>query len=203
MLIPPINSEGLFRLQVPLDTLIRNDIRYKVSAIRNISEILEEDIDVKTIIYLDQGLTEEDYNEDLVNKNPIVILVNPSNEYFNIPSSKILSIPDVTGIVFKDKVIVINLGQIYDTLSLDYILDDLKDIVIDNVGITPTIEIMDVSQQIIYTEDELKEFEQKRAGTIANNTDTCKNRLTKSIELIEGLKARLEIYVERLKQLEA
>ena len=100
MLIPKINSNGLFRVKEPLNSIIRTDIRYNVKAIRTISEIIEDDIDVKALIYTDQSLTDENYISDLENDIPIVTLVSPSNEYFYIPANMLLSVPDVTGVLY-------------------------------------------------------------------------------------------------------
>lgn len=201
MLIPAINSKGIFRVKNPLDNLIRNDIHYTVSAIRNIKEILEDEIDVLLLVYLDQGLTKEQYNSDLENNVPIITLKSPSNEYFYIPGTFILSINDQTGVKYRERVIVINLGQIPANLNLEHIKEDLKDVVTSQVGLESSVEFMDVSQDIIYSEDEHTIFEHRRLAAITTN-ETCRLKLIKAYDIIEKLNNKVLLLAERLKNKE-
>ena len=201
MLIPPINAEGKFQLLTPLNQLLSPDTMYRVTAIRSIPEVEEDDLDVKQLIYLDQNLTEENYNKDLEDRVPIITLTSPGNLYYYIPASFIVSIPEVTGVTYTERVIVINLGQIPKKLPIDYIFDDLKDLVLANLGLESTVEELTTSQEILYTYDEDKAFKAKLDASKANNNSTIV-RLNKANNIINELTNRINILANRLKELE-
>jgi len=200
MLIPNINAKGLFRVKEPLNNLIRDDIRYRVKAIRTISEIIEDDIDVKGLIYIDQGLDEITYEEDLKIDIPIITLVSPSNEYFYIPANLLLSIPDVTGVLYTEKAIIISLGETPKGDTYEYIHEELKSLIISKLGIEPNIEEMSLSQDIIYSTEEDKVFKQKITA-LQNDNQTLVSRLKKALETIDGLKEKEKNLVEIINNL--
>jgi len=85
-ILPHINLSGTFKLKSPLDTLISEKVIYTVDSIKNITSLIEDDIDVETLVYTSQGLTTTNYLEDLKNKIPIVTLKSEGNALFHIPA---------------------------------------------------------------------------------------------------------------------
>jgi hypothetical protein len=77
-------------------------------------------------------LLETDYNYDLSNNIEIVTLSNGSDFYY-IPSNRILSVPVIDGVIYRNKVISIPLGNIPDDLNLKTLLDNLNDSTVSNL----------------------------------------------------------------------
>jgi hypothetical protein len=195
-LIPPINSVGRFKLKDPLSKLINPDVNYKVVSVRSIKDMIESDEDVLTFIYLNQGLTETDYQNDVSINIPIVTLISPSEEYLYIPANRILSIPDVTGYRFRRKIISVDLGYVPDDTDLTWLEDEIKDLVTTMYGVNPEVDTLDASPTYLYTKQDYDEFETSRTNTVTNTT-TCYGRL-KEIEkklalMKDKLKAVLKI----------
>ena len=74
-LLPPLGLRGVFKLEQPLDSILNPNLTYTVFGIESINKLLTDGIDVKTIIYVNQGLTIDDYMVDLEN-NTISIRKN-------------------------------------------------------------------------------------------------------------------------------
>lgn len=190
-LLPPINSVGRFTLKSPLDTLLRDDINYKVISIRTIKEMLESDEDVLQFVYLNQGLTKDNYESDIINDIPIITLISPDNSYYYIPANLLSSIPDITGIKFRNKIIAVNLGIIPDDTDLNYLKDEIHDLILSMYGKEPNIEIVDTSQAIIYSKEDYDTYKATRKANIIN-ADTCRSKLIKLQNDLNLMKTKLE-----------
>jgi len=190
-LIPPINAIGKFRAKEPLDKILDPNINYKVIAVRTIREYLDTDTDVLNLIYLPEGLTEQDFNNDLNENMPIVTLLSPSGSYIYIPANKLASIPDVTGYKFRRKIISVDLGFIPDDTDLTWLNDEIKDLVLTKYGVEPDVSTVNASQAYLYTDDEYQTFETKRELNVKDNL-TCYAKLNNITKELELMKKKLE-----------
>jgi hypothetical protein len=200
-LVPPINIKGKFRVTDELNGIIRSDVEYKVTGVRSIKDIIADGIDVKQLVYLNQGLTEDEYKQDLEDDVPIVTLQSPSNDIYNIPASKIISIPDYTGVKYTERTIAINLGQLPDKLDLDFIIPDINDLIKSRIGVEPKTKVFKTSQPIIYTHTEYETNEAIRKAVITNN-ESCFSKLQKLNTAFDIHKKRTKLLLKRLNELE-
>jgi len=200
-LIPPIGVVGNFKLSEPLDKLLNPDIKYKVTSVRNIREMIDSGEDVLTFVYINQGLTETDYNDGLDNNVEIVILQSPDGSFYYIPANYIVSIPDYSGHKFKEKVLLVELGQIPDELDLTAVIEEIKAVTYNLLGIEPSIEEVPTSQTIIYTDDEYREFEETRKANKVLN-EPCIIAKARLEQTVQEQANRLKLLAERLYNLE-
>jgi len=196
-IIPPINSKGRYTVAPPFDTVFRSDIEYKVIAIRSITELLSEDIDVYSLIYQPVGLTEDDMNEDLTNNVPIITFQSESGTLLYIPASYITSIPLIAGKIFTQKIIAINLGLVPEDLNLDAVVEDVTDYVQSLLGIQPSTEVIDTSQRMLYSYEEYDKYEQKRLSGITNK-ETFRSKWIKCTQLLEQYKLKVKLLLKKL-----
>jgi hypothetical protein len=196
-LIPPIGIEGTFTLKEPLNTIINERQNYKVVAVRSIKEMIESDEDVKQFIYLDQSLTEEDFNNDVKNNVPIVSLMGEDGGYYYIPANRILSIPKINGKIFRYKTIAVNLGLVPDDQDFNFLIDEIKDLVMTYYGIEADVNLVDVSSGYIYTQTEYENFENSRKLKI-QNFKPCRLLLKEADDKISLMKKKISTLLQKL-----
>jgi len=196
-LLPPIGATGVFKLKEPLNNIINTRQNYKVIGIRSIKEMLENDEDVLTFVYLNQDLTEDDYNADLENDIPIVVLHGEDDAFYYIPANRLLSIPDITGKIFRYKTIAVDLGLVPDDQDFNFLIDEIKDMVMSYYGIETNPKVIDISSAYIYTMDEYKNFENNRKLNITN-FKPCRVILKELDNKVQLMKLKIKTLLEKL-----
>ncbi len=200
-LIPPINSKGIFRVKPPLDTLIKQNIEYQVTNIRTIRDMVDDDIDVLNGLYIAEGLTKDQYLTDLANNEIIITLVAPNGAYYYIPANMIISIPDISGVKYVEKTIGINLGALPKNIEIDFIKDEISELIKDRLGIIPKIVIVDTSEEYIFTYEESETKEKTRKANIGNSL-SLQARYNKLLTAYNELRNRIKLLLTRLTNLE-
>lgn len=145
MLIPPINSKGIFKFQPPFDKAVKEGIELTTTAVRSLQELIISNLDPYDTIYRLNELSEEDYKDDLQNNVPIVVFTTESDDYLYIPGDMILSIPQVAGVKYITKVIGVNIGAVPVDIDLELAIESIKELVYDTLGIQPQIEVLNAS----------------------------------------------------------
>jgi len=196
-LIPPINTVGKFKLKPPLDNLLNDKIEYKVISIRSIKEMLEDNIDVYKDIYEKLGLDKTYYDQDLANDGSIVTLLSPEMEYIYIPSSFFLSIPDVTGVIFRKTFIVADLGLIPEDADIDYLIKDISDLITNAYGVLPTMSKKQLESKVLISYDDYDKFEKDRI-TRVNLKTTCRSMLQMMTYQLLEMKKKIAVLVKKI-----
>jgi len=200
-LIPLVGLRGQFKFNKPFDTILNDSAVYKTTAVRTITEMETEDIDVLKVIYLDQNLTADDYEKDLKSDMPIAVLQAEGGGLYYIPVKYFSSLPNITGVIYAGKAMFINLGNVPVNLNLDFIIDDLKDIIKSVSGLNTTIEIEEVTGRFIVPYKEHDKLEKERESNMTNN-ETCYSRLFKITELYKSAKSKITILLRKLEKFE-
>jgi len=181
MIVPPVNTKGIFIFKEPFDNKLYNNQEYTVTSIRSLLEIYNSEEKPYETIYVPVGLSDIDFKDDLDNNVPIVVLTTTGNEYFYVPANKILSMPQIAGVKYQDTILAIGLGQL--PLSYDFTLvkDTVKQTVYDVTGVDSTVEVVLASAVILKTyEDDILH------RTLLDNRKTViKSYRTKYLELLE------------------
>lgn len=157
MIIPSIGMKGLIKFKPPFDKEEYKK-KYEVIAIRDLIDYYNNGEDPLNNIYLRFDLTEEDYNNDIENKVPIITLRADGNKLTYVPANRILSLPQVYGVEYQQKVLSINLGMIPESINLSDIQSDIQDLVKDSLGIKPVVQTVPTSAICYKTEEEHKAF---------------------------------------------
>jgi len=195
-IVPPVNLKGLFKFANPLDKKLKPNIQYKVIAVRAVPEMIKEGIDVKLVVFDYYGLSENDYNNVLDNNIPIIVLQDEADNIYYVPANFILNTPDITGVIYVGKAIIINLGYIPKKLNLTYLLNDLKEIIKSTVGVEPDVIEEQTSGEFVVSYKKHDEKERNRKMMITNN-DTCYGRLFKLQEIYKSCKSKLQLLLDK------
>lgn len=166
---PPIGSKGKFSFKSPFDTVTKADVEYTVYSIRSLKELIDSGEDPLKYIYQKVSLTADDMNKDLENNIPIVVLSSSTNSYDYIPANRITSLPEITNIRYRQKMIAINVGY----LPVDYNMETVKETIIEAVkemtGIESTVQVIDTSAIKHIAEDKHKTYMKLLEGKKTSN----------------------------------
>lgn len=166
-MLPTIGMYGVFTFKSPFNT---DDylVPMKVIAIRSFRDMASENIDVLKMIYLKDGLTEDDYKRDKENEENIVIFVDNSNTYHRISTYYITNTPVSDGEVFSNVYVGFPLGYIPKGYNLDTLLSEMQDLLLKNLGIKTTPRVINSARDVVYDSSKVTEFN-NRISTNRNN----------------------------------
>ncbi len=188
MLIPTINSKGMFVFSEPFNTSISQNQTYTVVAIRSLTELYNSNEQPYETIYKPVGLTEADFKANVDSNIPIVIFSTSGGQLFYVPCDRILSMPDISGVQYIEKVIAISLGGLPVDYDLTLAKTHIEEIVYNTVGVHSVEKIVPASAVMLYTEDQDATYR-----TLLNYEKTVdKSNLTMYLELKNRYDALLE-----------
>lgn len=136
-LIPPINVRGLFNFKEPFATV--EDKYFTVSGVVSIRTLVAQGKDILTEVYLDNTLTQEDYNADLEANVILITLITDRGVQLTLPSEYLLTLPEINTVDYHHLVLGVSLGSVPKAMSLEYLKEQLISITAESVGITPTV----------------------------------------------------------------
>jgi hypothetical protein len=175
IILPPIGSSGSYTLKPPLDVLINENERYVCKGIRNISDYIASNEDVKNLIYVKYGLIEDVYLDHLEKDIPIVSLQSDVGHWIYIPADYILTYPITNGIPYRSVMIGISLPSLPTTNNLTNIENSIRELVIDTLGVTPVLKQVETSRVILVPSETHTLLSAERSLLITNsNTDSGK-----------------------------
>lgn len=189
-ILPPIGSLGTFVLSTPFDTKISTRAQLTCKAIRKISDYLSSSEDPKTLCYLNNGLTEQDYNDDAILDMDIVSLQSGEGQWLYIPAKYIVTFPLANGIPYRSIALAINLPQLPIQQDISAMLTDLSNVVKDHIGVIPIIDTVETSR-VIQVDSDKHDISQAARRLLQNN----KSDRVKIIEaniLINSLQTKIQ-----------
>lgn len=176
-LIPSIGAKGTYSLRSPYDVLIK-DSTYTCVAIRRLSNFVGTAKDPKRLYYdpyqPDDVAWEQDSNDPEV---CIVSLRSDSGHVLEIPSTFILSYPNLNGVPYTVKVLAINLGAIPDSLDLSNLYTEIKNLVRDTVGIESEVKSVAISDTKLKSKEDHDALESARVDLIVSSQTERARRL--------------------------
>jgi hypothetical protein len=202
MLLPPINTSGVFKIAPPYDDLYNKNLNLKVTSIRNISDFIDNNEDPLNNIYIPLGKTEIDMLEDIKNEVPIVTAITDGGSYTYIPANIIIGIPDTTGVEYIEKTLVTPLGALPKGFDLTVLTKSIDDIIYDIINISTNTSVIDTSTSILITNDEHDTFMKLRENVVkVHKTNETKIQiLTEEINLKNS---KIKVLLERLVEAKA
>ena len=146
----------------PFTQVMLND-SYLVSADVLIQDLITSDVDVFAEVYEPVGLTKNDMIEDIRNKVRIITFVNLDGvlKHLSIPSNRFTIKSDVE-YKYKETGISINLGNMPIQEDYTELVNDLKAVIKERIGIEVIPDVVTLSSEKLVSADEHASFEAKR-----------------------------------------
>lgn len=189
-IIPPIGTKGKFEFKEPFNKN-SNKQEFSVHAIRSIQELIDSELNPLEYIYKPVNLTETDMEKDREAGVPIIVLSSGTNEYFYVPANKLSSLPNISGHKYQQRMIAINIGHLPLDYNLDSIKEVIKDSVMENMGISSTVEVIATSAISYVTDEEHNKFMKLLDGRKTNN-QSYKTRYKILLETYNKLVAKVK-----------
>lgn len=168
-LIPPIGTAGIYQLKAPFASHLQPSVSYRCDAVRRVSDMVEAGIDPFAEFYETNGIDESKYNQDLLNNVCIVSLVSAAGHWVYVPSSYILSYPNVNGVPYRVMLLGVELGPIPDYMDLSVVKSSVADVVRDTIGITPQIKEVAISPIQNFSQNDHDVVEANRQAAILSS----------------------------------
>lgn len=154
LLIPPINTKGSFVFAPPFDKIIDMSREYTVTGMRSLVELFNNGEKPFDMIYKPVGLTETDFNNDVINNVPIIVLSTEGCDFLYVPANRITSIPMISGVKYVEKILSLSLGNVPLDLDLTLLSNTIVDVAYEIVGIKATVTENRSSSVFLVTESE-------------------------------------------------
>lgn len=197
-LIPPIGAAGIYQLGAPYNGLLTTGVSYTCNAIRQMGDFVKRGVDPYTEYYKPYNLSEQVYTNDVQAGVSIVSLRSSGGHWVYVPTSYILSYPNIGGISYTGLVLAANLGPVPDYLDLTALKAKIRDVIIERIGIQTTeITTVAVTEKKLLTQADHIAIEAARAQNISDITTDYSKYLSEKnrADSLQTRLAELEAYV--------
>ena len=131
-----IGEYDAFHYLAPYDTILSDITLYKVTNITTLTSMVSQSLDPFKNLYEVYGMSDTDFEEDLVADIAIVELTLDNNTY-NVPIDRIVD--RVPGVVYSERGIGISVGFIPSNESLAILNADIIELVKSRLGVVPVV----------------------------------------------------------------
>lgn len=159
---PVIGDNGFFELKDPYKVLLTPKTLYTCQSIRTINDFVASGESVYEKFYAPLGVSDDQYQQDIIDNVYIVGLQAGTGEWVYVPSSFIENAPTSNGVKYIPIVLGVSLGALPDAYNLESIVQQFKDIVLNTIGIEAEVKGVVVGSSKWFTEQEHELLEQAR-----------------------------------------
>lgn len=196
-LIPGLGVRGVFTLKPPFDAKMLPNTAYQVVAVRQLADIVAAGGDPRAMYYTPVGLDQAAFEADISAGAVIVSLQASSGVWLYVPSTYILAMPNQGGIPYTVLALACSLGAVANSLDLSYVKDQVKQTVVNNLGLDPTkVEVHEVALSTS-TQLTLTEHTALEAARLARKTEST----TTLAQLLQRTSER-DALAQRVQELE-
>ena len=152
-----IGNKGKVNFLAPFDKY-NSDREWSIVGIQQIPYLLKLGADILELVYINESLAESDFNNDILNKVPIVTLENESQELINVPMNRIGDEDVESSYRYKEYGLAVALPALpvdYDTTALE---NDIKTVVKEKLGFDVPVEKVELSAITLVNSTRHKDF---------------------------------------------
>ena len=195
---PSLNAKGFYQLAAPYAALVSATQQYTCVGVITIQGAIAQGIDVLNTIYIASGDTEANYNSDLQNGVSLITISSGTGSLIQFPNSAMLSVPQITGVIYRNLVLGIALSALPDTMDTSVLQQEVSDLIYSKIGVRSTTFVTTIGAATILTTAQDAAVTAARAAVITNPSSTYyQNQLliTESAALLAKI-AALEAYIK-------
>lgn len=182
-----VGYKGGLNFLSPIERVIDVTLVFEITSITRITEVFLNGTKPFETIYTPLGLVSEIYNRDFINNVNIIGLKSmQGTDIFYIPESYISGVADSTKIDYIERLVVINLGLVPMSLSLDNLTFTLKEDVklLTNLDVQTAIMDNSAVEKIDLTDHKIY---MNKVNNLAARTPTYKELYFKLKEEYDNL----------------
>lgn len=176
-LIPPLNTTGIYTLKSPwVSDLTRT---YQCTGIQRFSALSAKNVDVYATYYEPKGIPRSVYDADNAMGAAILTLANAYAAPIYVPSTYVVSYPNMAAVRYNHVVLSASLGAMYEGLPLDGAVEQMETALESVLGIKPVIHIHVAPSKEAVTPEQHQTIEAARNASITNRTTNAQMLLEK------------------------
>jgi hypothetical protein len=145
MTTPKINVNGYFKFKEPYSSVIHEEQKLKVIAVRSIEEMIDDRLDVFKHVYDVVHLGQDAMDAHRRDGIPIIVFQTEAQRYIYVPNDYIANIPSTQGIDYQEKMLGIKLGSLPTSLSLEGLKLDIIELIKGRIGVITTVKEVEAS----------------------------------------------------------
>lgn len=194
-----IGLRGYYEANGVFENVIKKKVNYTCETIESLRSMVENGLKPYEQIYIPVGLSRSVFDKDY-NDNVVIIGLRLDNGTLTkLPDYYIQTMPDANGVLYNGRLIGIALNSMPISVSLDSLVEDLKDFVKTRMGVDCKVS------QTAYTPDMLVDYDRHLIVEGIRNQNTTNfsslNRI-RDLELSNSALAKknklLEDYIKGL-----
>jgi hypothetical protein len=171
--VPSLNSFGIFTVLTPF---VIDPVNYRCSGLQSISSMLSNNVDVFNLVYAPVGLSISVFNADRDANAVIVTLDSTEGPTLLVPSTYVDTMPAMITIQYSHLIITADVGELPDSLPIEQLKVDIKNIVDSFLGVDSAIEVYSIPGTHLYSLTESEDMEAAREISITY-TDSLADRI--------------------------
>lgn len=152
-IVPVIGSKGVYEFHAPFTPFGLSTIVYECKKITKIKDMLDNGDDPKTRVYKRHAI-EDHYQSHIESDMVIVTLVSSVDKRLEVPAAFIKTMPTNNGISYHNVVLGVSLGGLRVDYDYDTVIEEIKTTIKNNVGIEPSIRVMNNSPIALVNHDQ-------------------------------------------------
>lgn len=190
MILPTIGATGVYQFKAPFDKVVVSGERYTCQAIRRLSDYLANNETPLADIYVANGLTEIDYDADILTDMYIVSLQAAIGHWMQVPASYITTYPITNGIPYRSLMIGVALPPMPADRDLSGLYTSISNIVTDTIGVVPVIKPVETSKVILV--DKVKsDLKQAERDALSGGKTTDRSRYMSVLNDLNNANAKI------------
>jgi hypothetical protein len=189
--IPTIGQTGFYQFAPPFaveDTTIQT-----CKAIRKISELLNESVDVFEEYYAPRGLISDIYDEDVADDAEILFMETSNGRWTMVPSRYLLGYPDMNGVAYQRVSINLTLPAFPVGHDFSHLLPQLLEVIQNAVGTESEAMVITTSKAILVPDSQHQALQAERR--VAMSKSTPSSRATYWRNMYDSLKTKFDALV--------
>lgn len=167
---PTQGQSGLWKIKAPYDVLLTPNTLYTCDSVQSIRSFIASGVSVYDRYYGPLGVSDDQYQQDVADNVVIVGLQAGTGEQAFIPASFIEGAPSSNGVKYIPVVLGVSLGAVPDSVNLEPIIQQCKDLVESTFGIVPEVKGVMVGSPKWFTNEQHELMENARKQKVSTST---------------------------------
>lgn len=149
----------IVKFKAPFDTNKYNNTVLTFTSMRTFKEFYTEDINIFKMLYETNGLTIDNYTNDVSNGVLIYTFISNKDEYIYVPSNYVDFTDSNKHIIsYTPRMISFNLGLLPDDLNIEPLCNDILGTIKEYLELEPAYQIVRYGESVLVTSEEDKDI---------------------------------------------
>ena len=190
--VPSVGLRGSFEAADPFRGILIDQAIYEIISVETIPSLILRGEDPYADHYEPYGIGEDRYESDRLDNTLILTLQCDQGDMVHVPSSFILGLPAIDGVVYDLTMLGVALGALPDYLDLEELKTKISDLILDQAGVDCTIVESTYGPPQLMRPDQHRGMESYRKSRV-RNAEGSLQRIRELEAALESSKAKVDL----------